>query len=160
MTADYLDQVFPPTGQASPERATDGLVMTSLRAAKVVRKGWGEERWLVEEGAPFAFKLIHLHAGARTSLQYHEQKEEANLIVSGEATLYHADRVGDELEVRTLTVGDIVHVRPGAVHRIEAVTDVTLVEVSTPELDDVVRIADDFGRGDGRIAAEHAPEGA
>lgn len=159
MTQDYLSDIFAATGPGGPARSSDGFTMSGLDSVKVVRKGWGEERWLVDEHAPFAFKLIHLRAGARTSLQYHEKKEEANLIIRGEGTLYHADRVGEDIASRPLSAGDIVHVRPGAVHRIEAATDLTLVEVSTPELDDVIRLADDFGRGDGRIAAEHAPAG-
>lgn len=128
----------------------------TLAAAKVVRKHWGEERWLVPEHSPFALKVIVIRAGRRTSLQYHERKEEANLVVEGEATLWFAESVGADLVSRPLRPGSLVHVKPGQVHRIEAVTDTTLVEVSTPELDDVVRLADDRGRGDGRIASEHA----
>ncbi|MFB9932251.1 cupin domain-containing protein [Amycolatopsis halotolerans] len=155
VSGDYLNEIFPATGASGPGHATDGLTITSLNGTKVVRKGWGEERWLVAEGAPFGFKVIHLKAGERTSLQYHERKEEANLIVRGEGLLRYADRAGEELATRALAPGDIVHVRPLAVHRIEAATDITLVEVSTPELDDVIRLSDDYGRGDGRIEAEH-----
>jgi mannose-6-phosphate isomerase len=54
-----------------------------------------------------------------------------------------------------LMPGRIVHVRPGVIHRIEAVTDLVIVEVSTPELDDVIRLEDDMGRGNGRIETEH-----
>ncbi len=151
---EYLDAIFP-GGRANRERVSDGLTIAHVRATKVVRKGWGEERWLVTDRAPFGFKVIHIRAGGRTSLQYHEHKEEANLIVRGAGILYCADRADDEVVTRTLSPGDVVHVRPGAVHRIEATADLTLVEVSTPELDDVIRLSDDFGRGDGRISAEH-----
>jgi mannose-6-phosphate isomerase-like protein (cupin superfamily) len=126
--------------------------------AKVVRKGWGEERWLVTEAAPFGFKLIFIRAGQRTSLQYHEKKEEANLILHGEGVLHFAASVGDTVQTRRLFAGQIVHVRPGTVHRIEAVADLTVVEVSTTELDDVIRIEDDWNRDNGRIASEHHPE--
>jgi mannose-6-phosphate isomerase-like protein (cupin superfamily) len=159
VTDDYLSEIFPTIGEPGSGHATDGLTITSLDAVKVVRKGWGEERWLVAESAPFGFKVIHLKAGERTSLQYHQRKEEANLIMRGEGVLYYAERAGDELAERPLVPGDIVHVRPLAVHRIEARADLTLVEVSTPELDDVIRLSDDFGRGDGRIAAEHEGRG-
>lgn len=128
---------------------------TRLAAAKTVHKHWGYERWLVPEGAPFGFKLIHIAAGRRTSLQYHRHKEEANLIVAGEAVLSYAPAPGETPAESPLRAGDVVHVRPGRVHRITAVTDVYLIEVSTPELDDVIRLADDRGRADGRIAAEH-----
>lgn len=126
-----------------------------LATVKVVYKPWGDERWLVPEGSPFGFKLITVRAGKRTSLQYHRQKEEANLILSGEGRLRLADDAGAPLTEYALVPGQIAHVRPGTVHRVEAVTDLVLVEVSTPELDDVVRIEDDMGRGSGRIEAEH-----
>ena len=138
---------------ARPDEASP---VHSVAAAKVVRKNWGEERWLVSEGAPFAYKVIRIGAGQRTSLQYHEQKEEANLVVEGRANLLFAERVGADVVSHALGPGDVVHVRPGQVHRIEAVTDTILVEVSTPEVDDVIRLADDWNRGDGRIAAEHS----
>ncbi|WP_167476391.1 cupin domain-containing protein [Nocardia arthritidis] len=129
--------------------------ITHVALTKTVAKHWGEERWLVTEGAPFGFKVIHLTAGHRTSLQYHRRKEEANLILRGSGTLYYAPSPDEPLLQRPLVVGEIVHVRPGTVHRIEADTDITLVEVSTPELDDVIRLADDQNRADGRIDAEH-----
>lgn len=134
---------------------SDELTVQNTETVKKVTKGWGHELWLVPEGSPFGFKMISIDAGQRTSLQYHERKEEANLLLRGSATLWAADGPGEPVHKQTLTEGDIVHVRPGAVHRIEAITDIVLVEVSTPELDDVIRIADDFNRGDGRIEAEH-----
>ncbi|QIS13927.1 cupin domain-containing protein [Nocardia arthritidis] len=142
------DEVSGLTGVAQP-------VITHVALTKTVAKHWGEERWLVTEGAPFGFKVIHLTAGHRTSLQYHRRKEEANLILRGSGTLYYAPSPDEPLLQRPLVVGEIVHVRPGTVHRIEADTDITLVEVSTPELDDVIRLADDQNRADGRIDAEH-----
>jgi mannose-6-phosphate isomerase len=126
-----------------------------LSTAKIVHKHWGDERWLVPEGCPFGFKVITIRAGKRTSLQYHQVKEEANLVLCGEGVLYIADHVGATLNRYPLVPGQIAHIRAGTVHRVEAVTDLVLVEVSTPELDDVIRLNDDLGRGDGRIAAEH-----
>ena len=131
------------------------LPVSHLADAKLVRKPWGAEWWLVPEGSPFAYKFIRILAGRRTSLQVHEFKEEGNLVVEGEAILTFALCVGDPLVTRSLHPGDIAHIRPGMVHRIEAVSDTSLLEVSTPELDDVVRLHDDMDRGDGRIAAEH-----
>lgn len=139
--------------------APDLPSVSHVAEAKRVNKNWGEERWLVDERAPFGFKLIHLLAGCRTSLQIHEQKEEANIILRGRGTLYHASSPSAPLQHRPLIAGEIVHVRPGMVHRIEAVTDITLIEVSTPHLDDVIRIADDWNRPDGRIDSEHAAGG-
>lgn len=134
---------------------TLGEPVRHVASAKVVRKPWGAEHWLVPEGSPFGYKFIRITAGNRTSLQVHRQKEEANLLVEGEAILTFAADVDAPLQTITLRPGDIAYVRPGMVHRIEAVTDVSLLEVSTPELDDVIRLADDAKRGDGRIAAEH-----
>jgi mannose-6-phosphate isomerase len=133
-----------------------GAMKADLAAAKVVRKHWGEERWLVPEGSPFGFKLITVAAGKRTSLQYHRRKEEANLILCGEGRLHCAESIGMSLTESVLVPGRIVHVRPGVIHRVEAVTDLVMVEVSTPELDDVIRLEDDMGRASGRIEAEHA----
>jgi mannose-6-phosphate isomerase len=129
---------------------------SDLASAKVVRKHWGEERWLVPEGSPFGFKVISVLAGKRTSLQYHNHKEEANLILCGKGRLYTGGSGGEPLVESELAPGQIAHIRPGMIHRVEAVTDLLIVEVSTPELDDVVRLADDLGRGDGRIEAEHS----
>jgi mannose-6-phosphate isomerase len=126
-----------------------------LSTAKLVRKHWGDERWLVGEGGAFGFKVITVRAGKRTSLQYHRVKEEANLVLCGDGVLHVADRAGAKLRRYPLVPGQIAHIRAKTVHRVEAVTDLVLVEVSTPELDDVVRLEDDLGRGDGRIAAEH-----
>nr|WP_237535819.1 cupin domain-containing protein [Streptomyces sp. SID3343] len=132
-----------------------GIQAGPVAETKTVSKGWGEERWLVPEAAPWGFKLIHIKAGHRTSLQYHHHKEEACLVLSGEAHLHHAASPDDEPTQVLTGPGDVIHLAPGHVHRFEAVTDMTMVEISTPHLDDVVRIADDFARGDGRIAAEH-----
>ena len=132
------------------------VIAGSLRSAKLVRKPWGHERWLVPETSSFAFKRIRLKAGMRTSLQLHRQKEEAALILSGKGTLvWRRDREGPMQSV-SLMAGAVVHVLPNTVHRIVAETDLTLIEVSTPELDDVIRIADDSGRPDGKIESEHA----
>jgi mannose-6-phosphate isomerase-like protein (cupin superfamily) len=131
-----------------------------LERSKTVHKPWGEERWLVPEGAPFGFKMIVVRAGLRTSLQYHRHKEEANLVLSGTGRLHMAASAAEPMRIHPLVPGQIAHVLAGVVHRVEAVTDLLIVEVSTPELDDVVRLADDSGRGDGRIAAEHKPQRA
>jgi mannose-6-phosphate isomerase len=113
---------------------------------KLVRKHWGEERWLVAEGSPFGFKLITIRAGKRTSLQYHERKEETNLVLSGEGWLRTAPGPAAPLDEHPLAPGRVAHILPGVVHRIEAVTDI---------VDDVIRLEDDYGRGSGRIESEH-----
>jgi mannose-6-phosphate isomerase len=132
----------------------NGISIGTIDGAKTVSKPWGEERWLVHRDAPFAMKVIHLKRGMRTSLQFHMQKEEANLILSGRARLHWraSDGRGAACD---LEPGSVVHVAKGTVHRLEALSDVTMIEVSTPELDDVVRVSDDWGRPGGRVESEH-----
>lgn len=130
---------------------------------KRVDKPWGYELWITGEDPAFAFKKIFLRAGNRTSLQFHERKQETNALFSGRAALhYQKDPAVRLREVkpehvarRALKAPVAVHVLPLTLHRIEAVTDLVLYEVSTPQLDDVVRISDDTHRGDGRIESEH-----
>jgi mannose-6-phosphate isomerase len=140
-----------------PETSSqDGETLRELRATKVVTKPWGQERWLVAHETPFAFKVIVLRAGHRTSLQYHCEKEEANLVISGAGRLLVAEKPGLPLETLALTPGSVFHIQPGVVHRVEATIDLVFVEASTPHVDDVVRLEDDSGRGDGRLASEHS----
>lgn len=108
-----------------------------------VEKPWGHELIWAETGR-YVGKLLHIVAGQRLSRQYHRVKDETLLVNAGEMDL----EIGPAPEARTLRMrpGDVFHVTPGTVHRMIAVTDVDVVEVSTPELDDVVRLDDDYGR--------------
>jgi mannose-6-phosphate isomerase len=108
-----------------------------------VEKPWGHEI-IWSETARYVGKLLHIKAGQRLSRQYHRVKEETLLVQVGEMTLEIGP--GDSLDARTMVAGDVYHVTPGTIHRMIAVSDVTLVEVSTPELDDVVRLEDIYGR--------------
>ncbi len=108
-----------------------------------VEKPWGHE--LVWAETPrYVGKLLHIAAGHRLSRQYHRVKDETFLVQAGEMDL----EVGDGADRRTirLRARDAFHCVPGTVHRMIAVTDVDVVEVSTPELDDVVRLEDAYGR--------------
>ena len=87
---------------------------------------------------------MFIKAGSQLSLQYHERKDEAFLLHSG--TLELVLGKGDEQQVERMEPGDSRHISPWTIHRFRAITDCTLFEVSSPELDDVVRIEDDFGR--------------
>jgi mannose-6-phosphate isomerase-like protein (cupin superfamily) len=142
----------PPSADAA-DGSCDSL--SDISRAKLVLKHWGEERWLIPEGSAFGFKLIVVRAGHRTSLQYHRRKEEAHLVLSGHGRLIFAGTSASEVTAHELVPGQTAHIRAGVRHRVEALTDLILVEVSTPELDDVVRIEDDAGRGNGRIQSEH-----
>ncbi|MEM9064126.1 MAG: hypothetical protein AAGB51_01410 [Planctomycetota bacterium] len=129
---------------------------------KLVEKPWGEERWINGRSPGFAFKRIVLRAGFKTSLQYHEMKQETNLLLDGAAKLHHAVSAGDHegpTAAEPICGVTAVDIEPEILHRIEAVTDLVLFEVSTPHLDDVIRISDDAGRPDGYIPAEHGGGG-
>lgn len=111
---------------------------------RTVEKPWGhEEIWA--ETSKYVGKYLHIKAGHRLSRQYHERKEETIRVISGKLLLEVG--LGDNLTMMTLTVGQTFHVVPFTVHRFCATSeDVVLVEVSTPELDDVVRLMDDYSR--------------
>jgi mannose-6-phosphate isomerase-like protein (cupin superfamily) len=108
-----------------------------------VDKPWGHELvWA--ETSRYVGKILHINAGERLSRQYHKVKEETLFVQEGEMLL----EIGpaEQVSARRMTKGDTFHVAPGTIHRMVAVTDVDLIEVSTPELDDVVRLEDVYGR--------------
>ncbi|MEK7227486.1 MAG: cupin domain-containing protein [Patescibacteria group bacterium] len=127
--------------------------MFESKPFKVVTKPWGREIWL-ELNDRYCYKRIFVNAGTRTSFQYHDKKYETNYIISGEAEVW-LENVHGVVEKFRVKEGDFFNVPPPRKHRIIALTDLILQEVSTPEVDDVIRIADDAGRGDGRIESEH-----
>jgi len=109
-----------------------------------VDKPWGhEEIWA--ETAAYVGKVLVIRKGERLSLQYHRLKEETLYLESGRI-LCTTGEPGGPLEERILEPGGVVHMPPGRRHRFEALGDTRLFEVSTPELDDVVRLADDYQR--------------
>lgn len=110
-------------------------------------KPWGYEL-LWSHTDHYAGKIIHINAGCRLSLQYHEHKYESILVLSGTLML-HLGR-GDDATVVELTQGESCDIAVGDVHRFAAPPDsaVDLIEVSTPQLDDVVRLEDDYDRAD------------
>lgn len=122
---------------------------------KTVKKPWGEECWL-HLNTHYCFKRITLRAGHKTSLQYHREKLETNYIAEGEALVTLLSSATQEAPTK-MGPGSMFTVPPGVVHRVEAVTDVVMFEVSTPQVDDVVRLQDDTSRPDGRIESEHTP---
>ena len=107
-------------------------------------KPWGYED-LIALNDRYCFKLLFVKAGHRTSLQYHKVKHETMYFLSGKATLEIHGEDGS-VENRRLATGDTFQLAPGTVHRMSAEEDATYLEASTPELDDVVRLEDDYGR--------------
>ena len=108
-----------------------------------VDKPWGYELRFVRTDR-YAGKVLFVKAGSQLSLQYHERKDEAFFVQEGSLELVLGK--GAEQQVVRLSAGDSRRIVPGTVHRFRAVTDVLLFEVSTPELEDVVRLEDDYGR--------------
>jgi mannose-6-phosphate isomerase-like protein (cupin superfamily) len=123
--------------------------MSRARPARATRidKPWGHELlWAQTER--YVGKILHVRAGEALSLQYHRVKDETLYVLSGTAELELGDRE-DALETVVVEPGDVVHLWPGRRHRITARTACELLEVSTPEIDDVVRLADRYGRAGG-----------
>jgi mannose-6-phosphate isomerase-like protein (cupin superfamily) len=111
-----------------------------------VEKPWGHEVWWARTER-YVGKLLHIKAGESLSLQYHNVKDETIMVQSG--TLLFETKAKDApgaLERLEMKAGDVFHITPGRVHRMTGVTDVDVLEVSTPELDDVVRLEDRYGR--------------
>jgi mannose-6-phosphate isomerase-like protein (cupin superfamily) len=113
--------------------------------ARHVDKPWGHE--LIWSETPFyTGKKIHVDAGKRLSLQYHETKRESVFVVSGTLLLHLGQ--GDDARILTLNEGESADIPALEVHRFEAPadSDVDIIEVATPEVDDVIRLEDDYDR--------------
>lgn len=120
---------------------------------KTVVKPWGKEIWLHLDNN-YCYKRIYINKGFKTSFQYHLQKSETNFIIDGEAEVWLEDDNGVVQKYR-MHGGDYFTVTPPKKHRVIAISDIVLQEVSTPHVDDVIRINDEFHRGDGKIESEH-----
>lgn len=108
-----------------------------------VEKPWGWELWWAQTDR-YVGKLLHVKEGHRLSLQYHEVKDETIHVQRGELILVVDE--GQGLIERRMRPGESYHIRPGVRHRMIAVTDCDVLEVSTPEVEDVVRLEDSYGR--------------
>ena len=110
-----------------------------------VEKPWGYELWWARTDR-YVGKVIHVNKGHALSLQYHNRKDETIFVWSGKILFERQE--GEALVSRELVPGDAVHVTPPTVHRMTALEDSDIFEVSTPETDDVVRLEDRYGRQD------------
>jgi mannose-6-phosphate isomerase len=108
-----------------------------------VEKPWGHEIVWAETDR-YVGKVLHIKAGHKLSRQYHERKDETFFVQSGEMQL----EIGEGATMKTLVLkpGESFHCTPHTIHRMIAQIDVDVIEVSTPELDDVVRLEDAYGR--------------
>lgn len=125
---------------------------------KIVTKPWGQEIWLAyPPELPYVMKKIFTKAGSRSSLHKHKKKNETNYIIEGKVNVYIEDPSLPQSDIAEYIyiAGEIFSIGPNIIHRVTAIEDTTTIEVSTPEVDDVIRLQDDTGRGDGRIESEH-----
>jgi mannose-6-phosphate isomerase len=122
-------------------RATSGRV-----AVTRVPKPWGHETiWAHSE--LYVGKILHINAGHELSVQYHNKKDETIHLLSGEIVYrVQKDANDDALDDVQLRVGESFRITPGTIHQMVALTDCDVLEVSTPEVDDIVRLSDKYGR--------------
>ena len=117
--------------------------MSGRKEVRTVHKPWGHETiWAHTDR--YVGKILHIKAGHALSVQYHERKDETVYLLAGEIR-YSVDE-GSGLRDVGLKAGESFHVTPGTIHSMEAITDCDVLEASTPDLDDVVRLTDRYGR--------------
>jgi mannose-6-phosphate isomerase len=109
-----------------------------------VEKPWGYEL-IYAETEKYAGKILFIQKGQQLSLQYHQVKDEIIYLYKGSAKLL-IQNLDDSYQVIEMSVGDSYRIKPGCIHRISAVNDCEFLEVSTPELDDVTRLEDQYDR--------------
>ena len=111
-----------------------------------VEKPWGYELWWARTDR-YVGKILHVRRGESLSLQYHNVKDETILLQSGRLLLeIGAQGQREELRRIEMKPGDVFHITPGTLHRMTGIEDCDILEVSTPELEDVVRLEDRYGR--------------
>ena len=111
-----------------------------------VEKPWGYELWWARTDR-YVGKILHLRQGESLSLQYHHVKDETILLQSGRL-LFETGTKAEQENLRRIEMkpGDVFHITPGTLHRMTGIEDCDILEVSTPELEDVVRLEDRYGR--------------
>ncbi|HEX3562458.1 MAG TPA: cupin [Solirubrobacterales bacterium] len=114
------------------------------RLPREVSKPWGSELWFAHTDR-YAGKILRVRAGCRLSVQFHEEKDETSYVLSGRVIVSQGDSA-DQLTARELGPGESWRNQPRIVHTLEAVEDAEIIEVSTPQLEDVVRLEDRYGR--------------
>ncbi len=147
-------------GKKIKNSASSNVLFKKKKNIYKVNKPWGYELWINKGSKKFCFKEILIKKGNKTSLQFHKFKTETNFLFSGKCKLYYSNKrpkffKKHHVRTKTLLSFHSIFVRPNTIHRIEALTDIKLFEVSTPNLSDVIRLSDDTNRPSGKIVAEH-----
>lgn len=116
----------------------------SENSVEIKLKPWGREIWFAHTNA-YAGKILEITKGQRYSLQYHEKKVETQYLLSGRIKFtYGTDP--NNLKEKIMEPGEVMHVPIGMIHRAEALEEARIFEVSTADLEDVVKLSDDYGR--------------
>lgn len=110
-----------------------------LKPINVGKRDWGEEILLALVSKKYSLKKLKIKAGKKGGLQFHRQKDECGLLISGSLIIRY-DNGNGKLVQKKLKAGDCFHFPPGSVHQEEAVTDCEIIEVSTPHFNDRVRV--------------------
>ena len=113
---------------------------------KTIEKPWGKEE-VVEINNKYMVKKLTMHKGHRCSLQYHNLKKETIYVLSGKLKIF-TGKNKEELNSKIYEDGESITISPGIIHRMEAVEDSVYLEASTPEMEDVVRLSDDYDRNE------------
>lgn len=109
-----------------------------------INKPWGYEV-IIEHNEKYVMKKLKMNKGHKCSIQYHEKKKETVYVLSGKLKVY----IGDKMEILDgiiLEPHDTITIEPYKIHRMEAIEDSVYLEASTPELEDVIRLKDEYGR--------------
>ncbi|MCL5410580.1 MAG: cupin [Patescibacteria group bacterium] len=123
----------------------DASKFTITPVYKEVEKPWGSEIIYTPENAPAVGKIIKVSAGKRLSLQYHDEKIETLCLIEGEALITLSDKEEKTVEI-PMEKNKGYFMQPGQIHRVSAVTNITFIESSTPEIGNTFRLQDDSGR--------------
>lgn len=115
-----------------------------MTVATVIPKPWGQEE-VIEINDRYMMKKLTMWKGHRCSIQYHNIKKETIYVLDGQLRIYSGPSL-ESMTSRIYTAGEALTIAPGVVHRMEAVEDSTYLEASTPEMEDVVRLVDDYQR--------------
>ena len=141
---------MPSAKNHTTQNAADATSVPQAEVYQAARqdKPWGHELIFATIGDKYIGKIIHVNAGHSLSLQYHREKEETISVISGQALIEYGP-AADQLTDRQFAAGDTIHVPPGVLHRITAISDLEFAEASTAYpgwREDVVRLEDRYGR--------------
>ena len=111
---------------------------------ELIKKPWGKEE-IIEINKKYMFKRLTMHKGHRCSLQYHDFKLETIYILDGKLKIYFGE-TAEKLNSKIFEKGESITIKPKIIHRMEAIEDCVYLESSTPEINDVTRLSDDYAR--------------